>query len=450
MKTIIYWFRNDLRLSDQLGLLAATAQADFFIPVFVLNTAKESPFPAWHLPSKPRHSRLKEQYLRESLQALDKDLKTLGSKLQILEGPPETTLPKLSLSYQAEIFCEEIVAPEEEYEVARLRQQGCQVTIIWQSSFISPNELPFEVHHLPDVFTQFRQQLEKNAVTPPAPLLRITSIPPLPKNIDSANRLSILDKHLPALSKVEAENFSNSLYLQKGWQAGEHQAQQHLASYFRGSLPSTYKETRNQLAGNTFSTRFSPWLANGNLSARQIVAQLKCYELHTAKNESTYWIWFELLWRDYFRFLHLKYKNNLYKNNGLSSLSNAKTEENNQTEIFLQWINGKTPHPLINAAMNELRLTGWLSNRLRQVVASYWIYELRGDWRLGAAWFEHCLVDFDIYSNQGNWLYIAGLGTDPRGGRRFDIDKQANQYDKDGSYQQWWVNRSHHSVNLTG
>ncbi len=85
---------------------------------------------------------------------------------------------------------------------------------------------------------------------------------------------------------------------------------------------------------------------------------------------------------------------------------------------FAAWCAGQTGQPLVDAAMRELAATGYLSNRLRQVVASYLIHDLACDWRAGAAWFEAQLLDYDVYSNQGNWLYIAGRGTDPRGGRR--------------------------------
>ena len=75
---------------------------------------------------------------------------------------------------------------------------------------------------------------------------------------------------------------------------------------------------------------------------------------------------------------------------------------------------------------------------MRQVAASYLIHDLGCDWCAGAAWFESQLLDYDVYSNQGNWLYIAGRGTDPRGGRRFDPVKQAATYDADGAYQRLW------------
>ena len=89
--------------------------------------------------------------------------------------------------------------------------------------------------------------------------------------------------------------------------------------------------------------------------------------------------------------------------------------------------------------MRELGSTGYLSNRLRQIVASALIHELRGDWRAGAAWFEHCLIDFDVHSNQGNWAYIAGVGTDPRGGRHFNLDKQVREHDPNGAYRRRWL-----------
>jgi deoxyribodipyrimidine photo-lyase len=89
--------------------------------------------------------------------------------------------------------------------------------------------------------------------------------------------------------------------------------------------------------------------------------------------------------------------------------------------------------------MRELAATGFLSNRMRQIVASHWVYAMNGNWQVGAAWFESCLIDYDVYSNQGNWLYVAGHGTDPRGGRAFNVAKQIAQYDADGSYRKRWL-----------
>jgi deoxyribodipyrimidine photo-lyase len=91
--------------------------------------------------------------------------------------------------------------------------------------------------------------------------------------------------------------------------------------------------------------------------------------------------------------------------------------------------------------MKELLQTGWMSNRGRQNVASYWIHDLNMDWRPAAAWFEHQLIDYDVYSNYGNWIYLAGVGNDPRPNRKFNIKKQAEQYDPQGEYVRKWLKK---------
>ena len=190
----------------------------------------------------------------------------------------------------------------------------------------------------------------------------------------------------------------------------------------------------NGLAGVDYSSKWSPWLATGALSARRIMAELRQFEATHGANEGSYWLWFELLWRDYFRFLHLQHGRRLYRAQGLAQEPPAR----HNAQGFERWCQARTGEPLIDAAMRELQATGYLSNRLRQVVASYLVYEVGADWRAGAAWFEAQLVDYDVYSNQGNWLYIAGRGTDPQGGRRFNIQKQLSQYDAEGQYLRLW------------
>ena len=176
------------------------------------------------------------------------------------------------------------------------------------------------------------------------------------------------------------------------------------------------------------------WLAHGLISARQIFIFLKKYEETHGANESTYWILFELLWRDYFRFLHFKYDKKLYFPYGLK---NKEINETSQDKISnLEEAN--TESSFINAGIKELKNSGFLSNRMRQILASFVIFEMKIDWRIGADFFQKYLIDFDIYSNQGNWIYIAGYGTDPRGGRRFNIEKQKNTYDIDNQYEMCW------------
>ena len=80
-----------------------------------------------------------------------------------------------------------------------------------------------------------------------------------------------------------------------------------------------------------------------------------------------------------------------------------------------------------------------MSNRGRQLVASCLVHELNLDWRYGASWFEHSLLDYDVASNWGNWQYLAGVGCDPRGHRQFNLEKQTQMYDPNGEFRNRWL-----------
>jgi deoxyribodipyrimidine photo-lyase len=188
--------------------------------------------------------------------------------------------------------------------------------------------------------------------------------------------------------------------------------------------------------GLNFSSKFSAWLSQGCISPRRIYSEIKRYEREVVANESTYWVVFELLWRDFFRFSFKKHPKAYFLLNGLGQQALYTQFDPSK---FDAWTQGKTSEALINAGMNELRETGFVSNRMRQILASYWVFGMQQDWRYGAAWFEHCLVDYDVASNWGNWAYIAGVGNDNRGGREFNVEKQALLYDKEGAYRSIWA-----------
>jgi deoxyribodipyrimidine photo-lyase len=219
---------------------------------------------------------------------------------------------------------------------------------------------------------------------------------------------------------------------------GEALALKHLHSYiFENRHILHYKETRNELIGIDFSSKLSHWLALGCISHKFIYHEVKRFEHEVTSNDSTYWLIFELLWRDFFRFSFKKHPLDYYQLHGILGKSDRKSTKNQL--LIDSWINGETASSFVNAAMKELKATGWTSNRMRQIVASYFIYDLEQDWRVGAAYFESQLIDYDVSSNWGNWAYIAGVGNDPRAGRKFNTEKQEEQYDKERKYQRFWL-----------
>lgn len=422
MNTLIYWYRQDLRLADNPAFNHACEIADTLLPVYCTPVTTSSP---WGFERIGAH----RQYFEQSaVNALAEQLRAHGSGLMQIEGDPVERLVALAHEWGVDtVICERIAAPEEEAQVQGLRAAGLTVEDHWQSTLFSLDELPMAVEELPDVFSSFRRLVEK-AHTAARPV--IPSPPTIPALPQGLSIKPVTLQTPPALDARSAFPYQNQTF-----QGGEQAAIEHLQQYFRRGLANSYKATRNNLSAVDDSTKFSPWLARGSLSAPQIDQALKAFEAEHGANDSTYWIYFELLWRDYFRLLHLKYGRPLYRASGLKGGS----EPGHNPQGFARWCRGETGEALIDAGMRELAATGYLSNRMRQIVASYLIFDLKGDWRAGAAWFEAQLVDYDVYSNQGNWLYIAGYGTDPRGGRRFNTAKQADEHDADGAYRRLWA-----------
>ncbi len=434
MKTVLFWFRSDLRLHDQPALAhamaLATQQGAALLPVFCHAPPATT---RWGFERIGPH---RQAFLASTLACLSAQLAARGSRLLECAGTALDMLPVLAQApggdSNCSTVCEAIAAPEEEAEVAALRALGLQVHTVWQSSLLHPDDLPFAAADLAPVFTAFRNAVERAKVQPRAPLPLPAALPALPPE----PLWSAFQCQPPAAPTAAVHDERSSFpHFTAAFAGGEVAALAHLGQYLARKLPHSYKQTRNGLTGVDYSSKFSPWLAMGALSPRQAMAQLRQFEDGHGASDGSYWLWFELLWRDHFRLLHLQQGAVLYRARGLSNQPLAP----HNVQGFDRWRHGQTGEPLVDAAMRELAATGYLSNRLRQVVASYLVHDLQGDWRAGAAWFEHCLLDYDVYSNQGNWLYVAGRGTDPRGGRRFNPQKQAQDHDADGHYRRLWA-----------
>jgi deoxyribodipyrimidine photo-lyase len=436
VNTALYWFRSDLRLEDNPNFLLACKAADRLLPIFA-HAPQESLI--WGFDRIGQH---RQQFLRDALSDLRQKLAQLGSDLLELPAPSGDSIPAIDRVIEAAqrygittIYCEVIHAPEEIQALALLKQVGLTVHAELESTMIAVRDLPFEPHAMPDQFTQFRISIEKAKHLFTDPVSAPSHIPPLPADF---KRSEVADAQSPVKTEPARHydhSHSSFPYYSEACRGGTRAAEAHLRQYLERALPHSYKATRNQLHGLDYSSKLSPWLALGSISARSVMKQLKQFESEQGANEGSYWLWFELLWRDYFRVLHLKYGKQLYCASGL----NQSEKPIHNARGFGHWCSGTTGESIVDAGMRELSATGYLSNRLRQVVASYLIYDLHSDWRAGAAWFESQLLDYDVYSNQGNWLYIAGRGTDPRGGRRFNPQKQAQDHDANGSYRALWL-----------
>lgn len=445
MRTTLFWFRCDLRLHDQHALQRAIAHAQThnqaLLLVYVHEPIQDEPT-AWGFRRMGVHRR---RFVADALKDLQTSLKAMGQPLLLLHGSAADVLPACARLVQADtVFCEDIAAPEEEAQVQALISAGLTVKTVWQSSLIEPDALPFAAENMPQVFTEFRQRIESAQLKPVAPLPAPTQLPsPANDNLIALNTLSgftdnpftLLQAHTESDAQADSHVRSNFPCTQGQFRGGEASALAHLQNYLTPPWPDRYKQTRNALQGEHTSSHWSPWLATGAVSARRIWADLQDYEQTHGSNDGTYWLWFELLWRDNFRFLHRQHGQQLYAARGLSQLPRP----SHFPKDFQRWCSGQTGEAIVDAGMRELAATGFTSNRMRQIVASYLVHDLSCDWRAGAAWFESQLVDFDVSSNQGNWLYISGRGTDPRMGRRFNPSKQTQDHDPHGHYRKLWL-----------
>jgi len=407
----LHWFQNDLRLTDNPALASATV-ADSLLCVYLL----PKPRPWCNLTGLGPQ---RDRFLRESLQTLKVDLQAMGQDLMVLEGSPELVLPNLVHRFGIDrISTSDTPGWYEKKAIRFLEEKLPRLLKIFRGPALFDSEqLPFSLEDLPHNFSPFRRKVEK--LTIPGPLAKPAAFPPPPS------------AQFDAIPRAAASPHPG-LPLPGGSAAGLRRLDQFL---FQTHAIADYKQTRNDLDGLAGSSTLSPWLANGALSVRTVAHQIFRYEREHVANESTYWLYFELLWREFFHWRAVVDGKSLFKQTGRQGRRLLTTFEPRQ---FARWCAGDTDYPLVNALMRQLLATGWMSNRGRQIAASCLINELGLDWRYGAAFFEQQLIDYDVGSNYGNWQYLAGVGSDPRGGRHFNLEKQAAQYDPDGLFTTKW------------
>ncbi len=428
---VLVWFRNELRIGDNEALTRAIQQSQEVIPVYCFDPRQFGPT-EFGFPKTGSH---RANFLIQSIQSLRTSLKSIQGNLVVLQGKPEEELIKLAeeTGAKAIFFSKEVTSEERNVDKSLERtafSKGIACESFWQSTLYHIDDLPFPVKQTPEVFTHFRKEVEKQS--------KVRATLPTPKAINyPAEDLKGKEGEIPELDILglgKPEGGSLSWMEVKG---GEESALVRLRSYFwEKDLLKVYKETRNGLIGMDYSSKFSPWLALGCISPRTIYEEVKKYERERKKNDSTYWLIFELIWRDYFRFIAKKHGDKIFNIQGIRHQKDSWRRDKAQ---FQRWVEGLTGVPFVDANMRELKATGFMSNRGRQNVASFLVNDLGIDWTWGASYFESQLIDYDVCSNWGNWMYVGGVGNDPRENRYFNILRQAKNYDKKGDFVRLWI-----------
>ncbi len=425
---ILVWYRQDLRILDHAPLQSALSQQAMVLPLYCFDDRSFGQTPQGF----PKTGAWRAQFLIESVADLQQSYQERGGNLIVRRGQPEVIIPQLVQDFQisAVYFHTYPTAEEQAVEQAVVAQLQIPYQAWWGHTLYHPEDLPFEISELPELFTKFRKTVED-----PRNQVVVRSVQPIPTPIITVPGME--SEPFPCLADWGLELPTMDARSVLAFQGGETAGLARLQQYFwQQDLLPTYKETRNGMIGADYSSKFSPWLAMGCLSPRYIYDQVQQYETDRTQNESTYWLIFELLWRDYFAFIAAKHGSKIFRVAGLRGVQIPWKKDKTRLEL---WCQGQTGFPLVDANMRELLATGFMSNRGRQNVASFLTKNLGIDWRWGAEWFESCLLDYDVASNWGNWNYTAGVGNDARGFRFFNIFKQAKDYDPQGKYVKLWL-----------
>jgi deoxyribodipyrimidine photo-lyase len=428
----IVWFRQDLRLHDNEALQDALRNVYEVIPVFVFD---ERVFKGETNFGFPKTGKYRTKFILESVADLRQSLRRLNCELIVRVGKPEEVLFELAKECKTSwIFCNRERTAEELKVQDTLEQKlwsiGQEMRYNRGKMLYYTADLPFPVQHTPDVFTQFRKEVER-IVPVREPLTR-------PDKTFNPWSVEVTAGEIPTLADFGHTDFELDSRAVLSFKGGETEGLKRLNYYlWESNLIKDYKETRNGLLGGDYSSKFSPWLAQGCLSPKMVYHELKRYEAARGANESTYWLFFELLWRDFFRFMGKKHGSKIFQIGGTRGVADPKWK--NDQDLLQTWIDGKTGIPFVDANMLELKHTGFMSNRGRQNVASYLVKDLGVNWQMGAEYFESVLIDYDVCSNWGNWNYVAGVGSDPREDRYFNMETQAKRYDPNGEYVRHWL-----------
>jgi len=416
---LIFWFRQDLRLTDQPALTAALAHAQQtgqrVIALYILDESKGT---------RPLGG-ASRWWLHHSLTSLMQKI-----PLTLRKGPAAQVLADvIKQSNASGVFwsrCYEPYAIERDKEIkASLTARGLLAESFNSSLLIEPWELKTKTGTPYQVFTPFWKAAR--AVIDAAP----TIIKPLPA-VDPAGLAPPLaseqlsDWQLLPTSPDWAKSFTPH------WQPGEDGARQNLIRFLDHAIHD-YKEDRNLPAGQ-HTSRLSPHLHFGEISPRQIwyATQTAITAGRVQPDANSDQFLAEVGWREFS--YHLLYHFPTLPHAPLNAkfaafpwLDNAKG--------LRAWQRGMTGYPIVDAGMRELWQTGWMHNRVRMIVASFLVKDLMVPWQQGEDWFWDTLLDADLASNVCSWQWVAGCGADAAPYFRvFNPALQGEKFDASGAY----------------
>lgn len=405
-KTILVWFRNDLRIHDNEILLRAVERGQTIVPVYCFDP-RYFIETAW---GTQKTGVLRAAFLRRNVAALQRDLQALGGDLIITQGYPEELLPEIAAKYKVDEVYHHREVAYEETKISALVEAALWKMQINLRHFIGhtlyhKEDLPFPIKDIPDAFATFRKKTERESDIRPE--LGRPEVVRIPEGMDTGC--------LPDLSELGFNETDIAHAESLPFEGGEQVALRLMHAFLYGSQDD---------AGYS---QLSPYIAIGALSPNTFYHAIKEAENTILDRKRVDQLVLKLLWRDYYRFMFKKHGNQFFQIGGMTGNPPEARADDDQ-ERFDTWKAGNTGHPIVDSSMKELNETGHIAHHQRIIVAAYLIHQLRVNWLKGAAWFEEKLLDYGPASNYGNWAHAAGVGSSIKDNKPADIKKLSSRF----------------------
>jgi deoxyribodipyrimidine photo-lyase len=412
VSTGLVWLRRDLRLADHPALRAAVDEHERVVPVFCFDN---------RLLHGRHASGPRTQFLLECLSELETGLREHGSGLVLRHGPPEEEVPALA----REVGAEAVHFTGDVSQFARRRGERTG----WA---------------LRDAGVELRDHPGLNAVDEIAEVRTregkpYTVFSPFHRNWLDVERREVLKapRKVPSLPSGLTKGRIPSLESLGLDQevaeppAGGEAAAHRMAKRFLDGPVHEYTEIHDAL-GRDRTSRLSPYLHFGCITPRQLEERLPRGHGPEAFRR-------QLCWRDFHHHVLAHFPRNARSE--FQDRYRGRIRWSHAQRPFAAWCEGRTGFPLVDAGMRQLRREGWMHNRARLVVGSFLTKHLGIDWRWGERWFMRLLVDGDEANNNGNWQWIASVGTDPQPAFRriYNPARHQERYDPNGDYVRRYV-----------
>ncbi len=441
----LFWHRRDLRVEDNIGLSQAAKNSNKLIGVYILDPIL--------LDLNRNTSEAKNWFLAESLLELQRNWERIGSNLLILNGDPTKLISKLAELIKAEcIYWNQNIEP---YEINRdkkiidqLTNENRKVYTYLDQLIIEPSEIRTNNHEPYKVYGPFYRKwidtINKNKLADNN-LINLSSKPTKLIGLDNKELSTIKRSEFKYCFTRKNDNVYGLLSLNKfkntnlcPCKPGESESIKQLNHFIHTGVINSYNSSRD-IPSLESTSNLSAALSLGTISCRvvwngaQISKKTAIYEYQ--KDSINTWIK-ELAWREFYQNALINFPE-LEKGPYREKWFNFPWQ--NRLDWFEAWKNGLTGIPIIDAAMRQLKSSGWMHNRCRMIVASFLVKDLLIDWKWGEKFFMKSLVDGDLASNNGGWQWSASSGMDPKPMRIFNPFRQAYKFDENANYIRKWI-----------